>query len=256
MKPFLNYIGSKYRYIKDYQPYFPESISGNYYEPFLGGGSVGLYVLDKFKPKHFYGNDNDNKLVRIWNTILNNDIIMNKQIISKEAFKNLVDETNANETILSDLDYTINYILINKNAFNSIMYGKGDKLSPRYSNKGCVVKDIKKLEHSKRITVSCRDYNEFLNSFEFTENDFIFLDPPYVTCWAKYMYKNGFNKDDFIKLKETLDNVECKWMLSIDNDDFIKELFNGYQIIELDRKSGITIKNANKKKEMIIRNYE
>ena len=51
MKTFLNYIGSKRRLLKKIERFLPNSIN-NYYEPFVGGGSM-LFHLNRFEAHHF-----------------------------------------------------------------------------------------------------------------------------------------------------------------------------------------------------------
>ncbi|HBS53020.1 MAG TPA: modification methylase, partial [Flavobacterium sp.] len=72
MKPFLSYIGSKQKFMNKLDTLFPETIN-NYYEPFVGGGSVFFYLndLEDYDIKHNYINDVDSDVIHIYKVIKN-----------------------------------------------------------------------------------------------------------------------------------------------------------------------------------------
>ena len=103
------------------------------------------------------------------------------------------------------------------------------------------------------------DFENFCDTINLTENDFIFLDPPYDTEFSTYA-KNDFNKNDQIRLSNFLKNTKAKFMLIIKNTDFIYNLYNnsGFYIKSFDKKYLVSFQNRNNKdvEHLIITNYE
>ena len=104
------------------------------------------------------------------------------------------------------------------------------------------------------------DFHEFLKSYKPTNNDFLFLDPPYDTEFSTYN-KNEFNKDDQVRLSDYLIN-EChgNWMLIIKNTDFIYNLYNHEKLYvsSFDKKYQVSFMNRNNQdtEHLMITNYK
>ena len=92
------------------------------------------------------------------------------------------------------------------------------------------------------------DFEEFLNLISPTENDFIFLDPPYDTEFSTYA-KNNFDKKEHERLAKYLSHTKAKFMLIIKNTDFIYNLYNnkGFDIKSFDKKYLVSFMNRNEK---------
>ena len=75
LKPFIKWPGSKNTEIKEIIKYLPNNIN-NYYEPFLGGGSVYFSINNCDK---FFVNDRCNELIKLYQYIKN----QNKKFIKK-----------------------------------------------------------------------------------------------------------------------------------------------------------------------------
>lgn len=59
-----------------------------------------------------------------------------------------------------------------------------------------------------------------------------------------------------MRLKAALDDLKGRFILSYNDDDFVRELYKGYHIEEISRNLGITNKEEAKSfDELIIRNY-
>ena len=115
------------------------------------------------------------------------------------------------------------------------------------------------LDFFAKTSFSTNDFQTFLNDLNLSENDFMFLDPPYDTTFSEYD-KNSFDQDDQIRLAQYLINdCHCKFMLVIKKTEFIENLYKdkGLQIIEFDKNYFVSFKNRNKKnvKHLLIKNY-
>lgn len=73
------------------------------------------------------------------------------------------------------------------------------------------------------------DYKEIFKLYDSTETVF-FLDPPYFKL--EYLYGCDYTEDFHIELKQEIDNLSGKVILTYNNDNFIKSLYNEYNIHE------------------------
>lgn len=111
-----------------------------------------------------------------------------------------------------------------------------------------------------KTVVDNLDFEVFLNKYRPTINDFVFLDPPYDTCFSTYA-QNAFTRNDQIRLANCLLN-DCKaqWMLIIKNTEFIYNLYSkkeGIRISSFDKEYTVSFMNRNDKKvkHLLITNY-
>lgn len=115
------------------------------------------------------------------------------------------------------------------------------------------------LNHFADTKIYNLDFEEFLRTVEPTENDFVFLDPPYDSEFSTYA-QNAFTKTDQERLAHYMIN-ECraKWMLVIKNTEFIYNLYNkeGINIRTFDKEYLVSFMNRNDKKvtHLLITNY-
>lgn len=130
-----------------------------------------------------------------------------------------------------------------KSMSKKIAYYKSEALNRKFSN----------------TTIFNLDFEEFMKSQVLSEEDFVFLDPPYDTEFSTYAM-NEFQKSDQQRLASFMIN-ECKakWMLVIKNTEFIYGLYNreGINIRAFDKKYTVSFMNRNDKnvKHLIITNY-
>ena len=93
-----------------------------------------------------------------------------------------------------------------------------------------------------------------------TENDFVFLDPPYDSEFSTYA-NNAFTKADQERLADYMINkCKARWMMIIKNTDFIYSLYDkpGVYIKTFDKEYLVSFMNRNDKKvtHLLITNYE
>jgi DNA adenine methylase len=103
------------------------------------------------------------------------------------------------------------------------------------------------------------DFEHFIKATEPVGGDFIFLDPPYDSEFSEYD-QNTFTKDDQVRLRNCLVNLEAKWMMVIKKTSFIEELYDSpsCRIIEFDKKYKYNVQGRNNRdtQHLIIVNYD
>jgi len=105
--------------------------------------------------------------------------------------------------------------------------------------------------------IYCMDFEDFINELNLTENDFIFLDPPYDTDFSTYA-QNEFGREEQIRLCDCLKHTPAKILLIIKNTDFIYDLYrNDFHITSFDKKYMVSFMNRNERdvEHLVITNY-
>ncbi len=114
-------------------------------------------------------------------------------------------------------------------------------------------------EHFKDANIYNKDFEAFLRETNPTEDDFVFLDPPYDSEFSTYA-QNAFTREDQERLANYMIN-ECraKWMMIIKNTEFIYGLYDreGINIRTFDKEYLVSFMNRNDKKvtHLLITNY-
>ena len=273
IRPFVKWAGGKTQLLPIIEQYIPKQYN-KYYEPFVGGGAL----LFKIQPKSFYINDLNEELINAYKCFCTKkDFETLKQLLVEHeknhsesyfySVRNMDRDGSINK--MSDVERAARTIYINKACFNGLY---------RVNSKG-----IFNVPSGKKKTVNTFDRTSFDNLFKFfnsrdthitsidfakavasaSSGDFIYFDPPYDTLnentFTTYI-ADGFGKDEQRRLAETyrdLDARGCKVMLSNHDTPFIRELYKGYKIVNVEAKRMIN-SNGSKRgnvKEVLIMNY-
>ena len=110
----------------------------------------------------------------------------------------------------------------------------------------------------KATDIHCEDFECFLTNLHLTENDFVFLDPPYDTDFSDYEGRT-FTAEDQKRLAEFLKATPAKCMLVIKQTDFIYGLYaKDFYITSFDKHYTYNVCNRNdrKVKHLVITNYQ
>lgn len=267
MKPILKYSGGKSKEIKYFEKYIPK-YTGNYIEPFFGGGSLYFYL----EPEYAIINDLNPKLINFYQEIQtdfykllydckhlknlydNNSIEQNKQLylLMRDMFNNKIKKEYSDGAI---------YYFINKLAFSGmIRYNSKNQFNVPfgYYKSFNVSFDEKYHTLMKPAKIFNKNYSYIFDMSN--QNDFMFLDPPYHCIFSNYgneKYKNGFSEDDHRMLAEDFKNLSCKALMVIGKTPLIYELYKNYIVDEYDKNYSISIKNRIKSSSvhLIIKNY-
>lgn len=283
IKPVVKWVGGKTKIMKQIIGGIPSKYN-NYYEPFLGGGSVFLNI--PFSKKAVI-NDTNKDVINIYRKIKKDPkkLILKLKRLEKSynALGNNREKQNdhfklkkkkLNKTKKYNFERAALYIFINKTCFNGIMYenSAGDITATTGFHKKIKLYDMKNFlllsKKLKKVTIKNTDYEKAVKNIK--RGDFLYLDPPYVpddkTKWnRKYGKKNtAWNETDhnrFINFIDKMNKKGVKIMMS--NSDSTK-IRNKYKNNKKYRYKTIPIKRtvAGKgyargiKYEAIVTNYK
>lgn len=236
----LNYIGGKYRLLKQILPHFPKHID-TFIDLFAGGGNVGINVC----AKNMVLNDSDNNLYNIYRIFQDES---KKDIISK--IEGIISEFSLSESSKYGYEYyscsssqglqNYNKKGFNalKKAFNSypkrdeqyyillyvlIIYSFNNQL--RFNNKGIFNLPVGKRDFNSKMKMKLslfidriKSDNIIFTNYDFRcfpaemidEKSFVYVDPPYLITCATYNEKNGWTETDEADLFAYLENLDSK----------------------------------------------
>lgn len=259
----LRYPGGKSKAIKFIAPLIPDF--DEYREPFLGGGSVFVYLKQIRSHKKFWINDIYENLYLFWKQLQQNPDKLFQQIkfwrekykLGKELYQYLLE--NIDE--FDEIKKASAFFIFNRITFSGTTESGGfsnTAYHKRFTQSSIDrVKLLSKILKDTKIT--CYDYQKVVEPEG--ENVFIFLDPPYYSATKSALYgKNGnlhkiFNHE---RLAEVLKNTDHKWLLTYDDSKYIRKLYSFANIKEWNLTYGMRNVGENSNligNELFISNY-
>ncbi|EAZ91709.1 D12 class N6 adenine-specific DNA methyltransferase [Crocosphaera chwakensis CCY0110] len=262
----LRYPGGKSRAIKQIEEQLPNDFS-EYREPFVGGGSVFIYLKQVYPNVKIWINDLNPELYLFWK-IAQSDLkmlvtelkaIKKNRKDGRELFTEL---SQVDVQKMSDFDRAVRFFVLNRITFSGTIESGG--YSDKSFHSRFTESSIDRVERLgdllPEIRITNLDYREVVK--QEGENTFIFLDPPYLTATKSKLYgKNGnlhtsFNHQDFA---ETMKQCDHQWLITYDEAQEIRNYFQDHTIIPWKLQYGMNNYKqgkAEKGQEIFIRNYQ
>lgn len=246
MKSFIPWIGGKSQLAKKIVSMFPDEFD-RYIEVFGGGGSV-LFAKDKHAPLEVY-NDANGQLVNLFRCIRFHREELQREISGYINSREIFDDIKAqiNMRGFTDIQRAAMFYVQVK-----IRYGADGRTY------GCNKKDIspsylteieKRLKSGAGVTIEHKDFENLIKVYD-RSNALFYCDPPYHKS-EKY-YDAEFTSSDHERLKACLSNIKGRFVLSYNDDDFIRNLYKDFKITEVERQNNLS---RGSYKELIITNY-
>jgi DNA adenine methylase len=264
MKPFLKWVGGKTQILDSVLELFPNEVQ-NYYEPFVGGGSVLLAFLEAVQSKRIlckgtvYASDLNTNLISLYVNIQSNceDVITELEnltgpfsacsgtIVNRDA-KTLEDAQTSQESYYYWIRYRFNtlpkeerstplasamMLFLNKTCFRGV-YREGPHgfNVPFGHYKNPTVLDADHLravsDLIKDVVFTCQSFVESL--VDLNENDFVYLDPPYAPESSKSFVgytADGFDINDHTSLFKICNEMTCRFLMSNANVQLVRDSF-------------------------------
>ncbi|MBP0017591.1 MAG: DNA adenine methylase [Cyanobacteria bacterium SBLK] len=262
----LRYPGGKSKAIQKILQYLAPTFS-EYREPFIGGGSLFIYLKQKYPQCQFWINDLNPELYYFWQVLQSNpeEIIAETRRIKASDRKGKVLFQELAETNLEQLtaeERAIRFFVLNRITFSGTIEAGGFSqcsFEKRFTHSSIErLKPLQKLLKDTKITNF--DYSQVLK--EPGENVFIFLDPPYLKATKSRLYgKRGHlhTSFDHQRFANLLKDCPHQWLITYDDSPEIRENFKFAHIYEWELQYGMNNykqKTAGKGRELMIANYE
>ncbi len=270
---FLKWAGGKGQLLEQFESLFPKKFE-KYIEPFLGGGAVFFYIIQKYKPKEIIISDINEELINTYEIVKNDverlivELKQHKEYHIAEGKRYYLTIRATDPNKLPKLERAARFIYLNKTCFNGLyrVNSKGQFNVPMgaYKNPDIVQEDKLRLVSKllENVTIKVMSFEKVLNYAN--KNDFIYFDPPYYPLKNKKSFTT-YTKDSFMEKEQELlanvfkklDKKACFVMLSNSDTKFIKDLYSKFNLnlVEASRMINCNGDNRGKINEIIVTNY-
>jgi len=245
---FIRYPGGKQRMVDQFMPYLPTntSILGKFVEPFLGGGAV-FFLVD---PQKAILADINAELIALYRGIrlYPNKVwrIFKDFPSTKEAYYHIRDDQTMHRGLAFQAARTL---YLNRTCFKGMWrHNSHGQFNVGYGGQArrWVINEDSLLEVSERlkyVDLVCSDFQPVIEAC--SENDFIFVDPPYRPGERELFHAHySWNRFAFIEherlasvLREAT-NRGVRWALTISSHPDILRLYQGYRVVALSKGTG------------------
>lgn len=291
-KPFIKWVGGKGQLIEQLEALLPADFAERkevtYIEPFVGGGAMLFYMLQKYPNiKSAIINDINPDLTLCYQAVRDNptELIKSLDTIQAEYYALQSEEKRKsfflqqrdkfNTKSLNIIDNCTLFFFLNKTCFNGLYRvnkaGKfnvpfGKYTTPTICDAATIYADSKLMQKVDIMT------GDFENTFtKIKGNTFFYFDPPYrplsnTSSFNDYA-KETFNDDAQIRLKQFCDKLDrhgVDFMLSNSDclgkdgkDRFFDDLFIDYKIerVWASRNVNAVASKRGKLTEIVVKNY-
>lgn len=288
MNSFIAWVGGKKALRKLIYTMFPVQFD-RYIEVFGGGGWVLFGKPPNLKRKLEVYNDYNSNLANLFYCVKNrtcafllelgflpinsrDEFSMIRTFLEKQEPDTtfLQEELTLAEQNLSPPDYEEIRAILLENAqmtdvkraaafFKLIRYSYGSGCT----SFGCQPFNVRKCfdaiwQASHRLSetvIENKDFEALIRQYD-RDNAFFYCDPPYYETEGHY--EVVFRKEDHMRLRDTLKACRGKWMVSYNDCDFIRELYDGYYITAVTRLNNLAqrYEGGCEFPEVIITNYD
>lgn len=244
----LRYPGGKGKISTFFVELFEKNnlIGGTYIEPYVGGGSVALYLLMNNFVRRIIINDKDRSLFAFWYSILNDTDTFCKLIKDTPVTMDVWHqqrEIQKNKESVDLLTLGFSTFFLNRTNRSGIIKGgviggqeqTGNFLiDARYNKENLINRITEIASFSDKIDLHNMDAVDLVYSIKdiLDHKSFFYFDPPYFNK-GKGLYMNYYDdKDhcDIFKAISTIDNQ--KWVVTYDRSNFIRNLYKGYRMFK------------------------
>jgi DNA adenine methylase len=270
LKTPLRYPGGKSRACEKMGPYFPDLRNYKQFrEPFLGGGSVAIYITKKYPNLDIWVNDLYEPLVNFWQQLQTFGYDLKSELVDLKSANNtpelarelfLKSKERINDQTVSNFDRAVAFYVVNKCSFSGLT--ESSSFSQQASMSNFSMRGIEKLpEYSELIKnwhITNYSYDHLLDG---DSTIFVYLDPPYDIKDNLYGRKGSMHKGfDHDKFAADCDTCNVDQLISYNSDQLVKDRFKNWNAVEFDltytmRSVGEYMREQKERKELLLFNY-
>jgi DNA adenine methylase len=274
-QPFIKWVGGKRGLLSQIIPLLPKNFN-NYFEPFVGGGALffELYAQGKLEGKKIYLFDINAELINTYNMVKlsPSKLIQKLHDFKKKHSKEYYYKVRAwdrkeNFLEIDGLTRAARFIYLNKTCFNGLYRVNksnqnnvpiGSYKNPNIADEAAIYSASEALQNATILNASYKDVLKYT-----TKDDLIYFDPPYypLTPTASFTSYSEFEfldkeQEELFEVFYELDKKGCNVVHSNSDTDFIKELYQKFDIQNIQANRFINSKSSGRGKisEVLVRN--
>ena len=253
----LRYPGGKTRACKILEEivvqHFDISTFNRIISPFFGGGSFEFHMQNKYN-LHIIANDKFTPLSNFWLTCKSNKAALVQELEKKIDKISKTEFLEYRAQIMEEsrqLEQSIMYFIINRCSFSGATLSGG--FSQESSKNRFTQSSIQKIERLElqEFEIANQDFTDFLAQLPASQQDLLFLDPPYYLESGSKLYgksgdmHEGFPHELLFRIIENRQN----WIMTYNDCDYIRDLYKDFLIIPAEWSYGM---NKTKKSSEIV----
>lgn len=249
MDSFIGWVGGKRLLRKEILKRFPTEGVDRYIEVFGGAGWV-LFGKEEVKGQLEVYNDFDGNLVNLFRCVKYHCGELQRELqwlsSSRELFETYREQINAPG--MTDIQRAARYFYLIKASFSS----NRDSFKTSNFNLSRATAYLAEVTHRlENVVIENRDFERLIRIYD-RPKALLYLDPPYHG--AEGFYAPPFDEKDHQRLKTVLSSVKGRFILSYNDDPFIRELYSGFNIQSVSRNQNLS-SNGQEYREVIICNF-
>jgi DNA adenine methylase len=246
----IKWLGGKSRLRKQIIERIPEHTC---YVEVFGGAAWVLFGKETSKVEVY--NDIDGELVNFFRIIKTAHKAFVQAydwiLVSRRLFKDFI---NTSPDELDEVQRAVRFYYIIKCSFGgewkSPGFGCGKTMKPAINLETLCEVITRVHSRLKRVLIEEDDFETILKRYDGPETVF-YLDPPYYDVSG---YRYNLKYEDYERLREVLNTVEGKFLMSINDHEAMREVYRDFTIEEVE-----VLYTLGKKKyvagELLVRNY-
>lgn len=251
----VGYFGGKSRIADRIIPLFPSHTC--YCEPFCGAAWV---LFKKGVSQNEVINDINGEIVNLFRVVRDMPDALDRcfeyAIISRQEFERLKDID------VSSLDsvqraWRLLYIIgcshsgkLKNASFRACIQSTGHNVGKYLEYRRGLID----MAHTrlKYVNIECLPYQDCIARYD-SQQTFFYLDPPY--CGKERYYGDKFVRDDFLSLVRILKGIKGKFLLSINDCPYSRDVFADFNIRNIDTQYTCAMRNMFTS-EILVSNYD
>jgi len=269
LKTPLRYPGGKSKAIPTLAPLLPSTLK-HYREPFIGGGSMAIYVAQAYPSADIWINDLYVPLYNFWVQLRDNGEELSETIYKKKS--DIINDDDAHLKLFTEIaesideqtgvDQAVSFFIMNKCSYSGLTQNSSFSVTASRANFSLVgaekLKKFSNLIQNWKITNI--DYSNLLGGED--DDTFIFLDPPYDIKDFLYGKDREMHKSfDHERFAEEVYKIKNKFMITYNVNERLLELYKNYECSEFDLRYSMVHRGDkgtkdNVKKELLVTNYK
>lgn len=245
----ISRIGGKKLLRKTICEAFPSPEQFDRYIEVFGGAGWVLFYKEKHAALEVY-NDADGELVNLMRCIKYHAGELQREISgwlnSREMFYDICSQSACSG--FTDIQRAARYFLKMRLSFGSDGRTFGCSKKPLLTATEYLAAVQERLLNAG-VVIEHKDFENLIKVYD-RPTAFFYCDPPYHT--TERYYDAPFSEADHLRLKECLKSLKGRFLLSYNDDEFVRELYKDFNVRYVERANNLS---SGKYAELLISNY-